>query len=1362
MKLALAAALLLVLPVSAQQITHKLLHSITAPAQTNTWSGYGGYSVAVAGNYIVVGSPFDDTDGPDAGIVRVYGVGNGRLYYVLRNPTPAANDQFGVSVSIAAAVSSSHRVVVGANGDDTGATDAGSAYVFNISQTLPAEPYNVTPAAAHTLNNPTPFLNDRFGASVAISGTKAVIGADGDDTNATSAGSAYVYELATTNLTPTVPVATLNNPNAVAEDHFGYAVAISGTRVVVGAPDYDHDSTFTNAGRAYVYDVITITNPMVPVVSINNPTPAISDHFGYAAAISGTRVAVAAPDDDSLALDAGSAYVYDLSGSGASTIAGPPGTVNYPSPAAGDHFGTSLAMSASKLVIGAPDDDVLDDSNTVIDVGSAYVYTLTSSGTPSIPTATLSVTLNQVAERAFDFGRSVAILSTGFRVVVGAPVALTDGTYEGKAYFYDVLNLTATTPPTAPLLSRFQATSPDNFGTSVAISGTRMVVGVPFAYDEMSNSPVGRAYVYETSGPTPTLVATLNNPTPAAYDYFGWSVAISGSRVVVGAQGDNSSGSAYVYDLSSATPTVPVFTLPNPAPAGGDLFGASVAISGTRIVVGAWSDDTGATNAGSAYVYEVASSNPTPTTPITTLNNPSPSLDDAFGFSVAISGTMVVVGASDDGNDVPQTTTPPDSGQRDQGSAYVYDFGGGFPASATPTFTLPNPSPENQDFFGSSVAVSGTRVVVGAPYDNTGASYAGSAYVYDFSGATPPTVPTPTVLNEAAQNAFYFGSSVAIDATRVVVGAPQAYYTQENILAGRSYVYNVTSGTPATSVATLNDPSPVDGDFFGSSAAISGTTIAVGAPYDDTTVLGTPDGDVTAYDKGAAYVFAPIFPEIVVEQPAGASLTNGAANLTYGIVNLGTNSAKTFTVTNTGPDALSIYSVSVTGGNTGDFPVTTTGMLTSVPAGGTTTFSVAFAPTTPGNLTTTLRIVTNDSDEGTFDIILAGTGFDGTPPDTSITSGPSGLTTSRLATVEFNGSDNVAVTSFEGRLDGAAYAMVTSPVSLSGLADGVHTFSVCAKDATGNVDPTPASVTWTVDGTVPVLTLPANIVAEATGPTGRVVTYSASASDPGSGVATSSFLPASGSTFPIGATTVNASATDNAGNTATGSFTVTVQDTTAPVGGTMTMSPASPVDPSATLTVSFASWTDAASSPLTYSVLIDNVVVSAQGSTASRIVTAPATMGAHTLKGRIHDARNNVTEVTQNFTVNSAQQSWRNLHFSSTTNSGNGADNADPDFDGIRNLVEFALGTNPTTPTSGSQVPQPVQSGANLTLSVTQPPGVSGITYGAQISTTMLSDNWTSNGVTDTDPSPTACTFSAPLGSNSLMFMRLIITNTVD
>jgi hypothetical protein len=109
------------------------------------------------------------------------------------------------------------------------------------------------------------------------------------------------------------------------------------------------------------------------------------------------------------------------------------------------------------------------------------------------------------------------------------------------------------------------------------------------------------------------------------------------------------------------------------------------------------------------------------------------------------------------------------------------------------------------------------------------------------------------------------------------------------------------------------------------------------------------------------------------------------------------------------------------------------------------------------------------------------------------------------------------------------------------------TFSGTCTDAAGNTSAS-ASATVKVDLTKPSLTLPANITAEATSASGTTVTYSASASDALSGLSgTISCLPASGSTFAITTTTVNCSATDNAGNTQTGSFTVKVQDTTAPI-----------------------------------------------------------------------------------------------------------------------------------------------------------------------------------------------------------------------
>ena len=104
-----------------------------------------------------------------------------------------------------------------------------------------------------------------------------------------------------------------------------------------------------------------------------------------------------------------------------------------------------------------------------------------------------------------------------------------------------------------------------------------------------------------------SLLHTLSDPTLVPRALFGYSVAHSGARVVVGAPLDQTgeTGSAYVYDLASATPTVPVATLNNPSPVLNDYFGNSVAISGTRVVVGAYLDDTGVIAAGSAYVYDL-------------------------------------------------------------------------------------------------------------------------------------------------------------------------------------------------------------------------------------------------------------------------------------------------------------------------------------------------------------------------------------------------------------------------------------------------------------------------------------------------------------------------------------------------------------------------------------------------------------------------------------------------------------------------------------------------------------------------------------------------------------------------------------
>ena len=372
-------------------------------------------------------------------------------------------------------------------------------------------------------------------------------------------------------------------------------------------------------------------------------------------------------------------------------------------------------------------------------------------------------------------------------------------------------------------------------GFSVAVDGNLTVVGAPG--DDAGALHSGTVRVYDTA--TGLLLHVLLNPIPSANTYFGWSVGISGTSVVVGVPydliGTAKAGSAYVYDISSATPTVPVAAFHNPAPADYDEFGYAVAISGTRVVIGVPGDDVGTAqsepdNLGRVYIYDLSSA--TPTIPAAGL--PNLQSFPNFGRCVGISGMRVVVAART-------------SETRGSGRVFTYDLSGAQPA--IPRARLEDPGFDPFSSFGSVVAISGTRVVVGDPY----ASYsigprsvsAGSAYVYDVSSATQPSLSTTLLPVSTFRNPTPFpmggegfGVAAAISGTRMVVGASRAIFTATT---GSASIYDLSSPTPTAPLATLNKPTPATIDGFGYAVAISGTNVVVGAPG----------------NQGAAHIFGP-------------------------------------------------------------------------------------------------------------------------------------------------------------------------------------------------------------------------------------------------------------------------------------------------------------------------------------------------------------------------------------------------------------------------------------------------------------------------------------------------------------------------
>jgi len=230
-----------------------------------------------------------------------------------------------------------------------------------------------------------------------------------------------------------------------------------------------------------------------------------------------------------------------------------------------------------------------------------------------------------------------------------------------------------------------------------------------------------------------------------------------------------------------------------------------------------------------------------------------------------------------------------------------------------------------------------------------------------------------------------------------------------------------------------------------------------------------------------------------------------------------------------GAPALTLPGPIVTQQKVVTYTVTATGNATIVctPVSGSTF---------PIGVTTVNCTATNafGSDTGSFTIEV----YDATPPVLSLQDITTAATSPDGAIVTFNPTATDAET-------GPA-PVVCSPASGSQFPIGTTLVVCTATDGYGNV----ALGTFTVtvnagDATPPVLTL-TDVTAEATSPAGAIVSYTATAFDDVDGIITPTCAPVSGSTFPLGVTTVQCSATDAAGNTATGSFTVTVEDTTAP------------------------------------------------------------------------------------------------------------------------------------------------------------------------------------------------------------------------
>ena len=317
-------------------------------------------------------------------------------------------------------------------------------------------------------------------------------------------------------------------------------------------------------------------------------------------------------------------------------------------------------------------------------------------------------------------------------------------------------------------------------------------------------------------------------------------------------------------------------------------------------------------------------------------------------------------------------------------------------------------------------------------------------------------------------------------------------------------------------------------------AAVSGSTLNLSL---DAVASGTADLTVTATDSNGNSVQnsfrLAVPPEIAVEQPSGANITNGGSR-TFPQLNEGISADLVFTIKNTGIGNLALTgtpNVAISGPDAGMFSVFAQPTSPVAPSGGSTTFSVRFSPTSGGAKTAVLRIANNDSDEATFDINLSGTA-NALPV---LTLPPSPLIVE--ATSAAGATVNFSVTANDPE-DGPLSAMV-SPLSGSSFPFGDTTVNVSATDSKG-AQRAGSFIVRVRDSTAPALTVPANRSAIPATASGTIVNFPAAIATDTVGVASLTYSKASGSTFPLGVTPVIVTARDASNNATTQTFTVTV------------------------------------------------------------------------------------------------------------------------------------------------------------------------------------------------------------------------------
>lgn len=668
----------------------------------------------------------------------------------------------------------------------------GDAYLYNLSTGVWTDLATTSGQSISDLP-----ANSNFGTSVALSGTHALIGAQGINSNQ---GDAYLYNLTTgdwlsLSSTGGNPITSLSS-----NSYFGYNVALNSRYALIGAY-----GVLANRGDAYLYDLSNgswtdlAETADQPITVLSGGT-----YFGSSVALNSTYALIGARSAND---NVGDAYLYKLSDGAWTDLTATPGELISSLSWPWAYFGVDVALDDTYALIGAS----TAGKTPVYQLGNAFLYNLTTGDWIDLSTTS---------------GQPVSSLDStnlgfGFHVALGGGYALVSLQVGTKLFLYNITGdnwttLVGTSPKTT-------IASNASFGTSVTINDYYALIGSP-GY----SSNRGDAYLYNLSTGIWTDLAVTGFVISGlgAGSKFGSSVALNESYALIGVPGISSSrGDAFLYDIATGVWTKLSSTTLQPVTAlgGSSFFGASVALNDDYALIGAYGVSA---SRGDAYLYDLSSGDWTTLSgtalqPVTALAGGS-----KFGVSVALNDDYALIGAS--------------GYSSSRGNAYFYRLTDGDWLSLSSTINAPVSMLSTNSYFGYSVALNGSYALIGAYGDS---SSRGDGYLYNIStgevtdGWTKLSGTSDAPVSGLSNNA-YFGYSVALSETFALIGAYGAASGR-----GDAYLYNL-SASNWTDLATLGGAAV----STLATAANFGKSVAIGASY---ALIGAPG---VSTNRGQAYL----------------------------------------------------------------------------------------------------------------------------------------------------------------------------------------------------------------------------------------------------------------------------------------------------------------------------------------------------------------------------------------------------------------------------------------------------------------------------------------------------------------------------